>query len=209
MRPASAAQLLRHVWAFKPPKLVRLDLENSVSSTGVCPELAFVVWVVWFPWLAWLGESAPSRTLTLRNLLPFVTGFLEGPEGNSHPGLRPTCQRLLSERMERRLWLEKVCICVWWEDGEMHNLGPLLEAMGTGCLASGPPGSQVMPLCPGEGSAEQSCVSARLLKARGWATCGTEATGMETSGAPVQKSLSEPPVASEYRVRFQHHARAA
>ena len=96
-------QLLRHVWAFKPPKLVRLDLENSVSSTGVCPELAFVVWVVWFPWLAWLGESAPSRTLTLLNRLPFVTGFLEGPEGNSHPGLRPTCQMLLSERMERRL----------------------------------------------------------------------------------------------------------
>ena len=110
MRPASAAQLLRHVWAFKPPKLVRLDLENSVSSTGVCPELAFVVWVVWFPWLAWLGESAPSRTLTLLNRLPFVTGFLEGPEGNCHPGLRPTCQKLLSERMERRLWLEKVCI---------------------------------------------------------------------------------------------------
>ena len=91
----------------------------------------------------------------------------------------------------------------------MHNLGPLLEAMGTGCLASGPPGRQVISLRLGEGSAEQSCVSARLLEAKGQATWGTEATGVETSGAPVQKSLPEPPVASEYRVGFQHHARAA
>lgn len=90
----------------------------------------------------------------------------------------------------------------------MHSLGPLLEAVGTGC-ASGPTGWQIMLLCLGEGSAQQSCVSSQLLEAKGRATCGNEAMGVETSRAPVQKSLAEPPAASEYRVGFQHRARAA
>ena len=66
-----------------------------------------------------------------------------------------------------------------------------------------------MPLRLGGGLAELSFVSARGLEAKGWATCGAEATDMEASGAPVQKSLPEPPVVSEHRVGFQHHALAA
>lgn len=73
----------------------------------------------------------------------------------------------------------------------MHNRGPLLEAVGTGC-ASGPAGRQIMPLCLGEGSAQQSCVSAQLLEAKGRATCGTEAMGVETTEPLCRRASLSP-----------------
>lgn len=64
--------------------------------------------------------------------------------------------------------------------------------MGTGCASGPAKDRQIMPLCLGEESAQQSCVSAQLLEAKGRATCGTEAMGVETTEPLCRRASLSP-----------------